>query len=252
TTTAPSWHLPRLAAALRDVLREGYSLSKLRADVLAGLILGLVALPLSMALAIATGMPPQIGLYTAIVAGAASAALGSSRGQVTGPTAAFVLVLLPLVDRFGPGGLMAATLMAGLLLIVMGLARLGLLIQYIPYPVTTGFTAGIGVVIAVGQVKDFLGLTDVVRHHYFHQNVLALATHLGTVHCVDLAVGGGTLFLLVYLPRVLKHVPVPLTAVGGMAVVAWLLHRLIPGFDVVTIASRFSSTARGGQVTGSP
>lgn len=220
--------------------------------MLAGLVVGIVALPLSMALAIATGMPPQYGLYTAIVAGAVIAGLGGSRVQVSGPTAAFVVILLPIVDRFGPGGLMLATLMAGALLTAMGLARLGRMIQFIPYPVTTGFTAGIGVVIAVGQVKDFLGLRDVPRHEHFHENVVELATRLHTIHFVDVAVGAATLLLLIWLPRVLKRVPAPLVAVGGMAAVAWLLHRFFPGFDVVTIANRFSFTVNGEVIAGIP
>ncbi|MEQ1634977.1 MAG: SulP family inorganic anion transporter, partial [Planctomycetota bacterium] len=115
------------------MFREGYSLAKLRADVLAGLVVGIVALPLSMALAIATGMAPQYGLYTAIVAGSVTAVLGGSRVQVTGPTAAFVVILLPIVGKYGPGGLMLATFLAGTLMCLMGLARLGRLIQFVPY-----------------------------------------------------------------------------------------------------------------------
>ncbi len=239
-------------AALREVWREGYSLAKLRADVLAGLVVGIVALPLSMALAIASGMAPQHGLYTAIVAGAVIAALGGSRVQVSGPTAAFVVILLPIVNRHGPGGLMLASAMAGVLLCAMGLARLGRLIQFVPYPVTTGFTAGIAVVIATGQVKDFLGLTGVERHEHFHEVVQDLGVHLGTVHAADAAVGVVTVLLLASLPRVVPRVPAPLLAVGGTAIAAWLLHRLVPGFEVATIASRFDHVVDGQRVAGIP
>src|SRR4051794_26059137 len=147
-----------LGAGLRAKFKEGYSKDDLRADVLAGLVVGVVALPLSMALAIASGVAPQYGLYTAIVAGIVCALLGGTRCQVTGPTAAFVVILVPIVTKFGVGGLLMAGLLAGILLIGMGAARLGSLIQYIPHPVTTGFTAGIAVVIATIQLKDFFGL----------------------------------------------------------------------------------------------
>jgi SulP family sulfate permease len=244
--------LVRPAAALREVFREGYSLGKLRADVLAGLVVGIVALPLSMALAIATGVAPQYGLYTAIVAGSVIAAVGGSRVQVSGPTAAFVVVLLPIVNRHGPGGLMLATAMAGVLLCVMGVARLGRLIQFVPYPVTTGFTAGIAVVIATSQVKDFLGLTGVARHEHFHETVQDLVEHAGTLHVADAATGIATLVLLAVLPRLVPRVPAPLLAIGGVAIAAWLLRHALPGFDVATIASRFEYQANGTAVAGIP
>src|SRR5450631_631221 len=146
------------AAALRAVLREGYTRADLRADVLAGLVVGIVALPLAMALAIAVGVAPQYGLYTSIVAGVIVAALGGSRLQVTGPTAAFIVILAPIYAKFGMGGLLLSGVMGGLILIAMGIGRLGQLIEFIPHPVTTGFTAGIATVIATLQVKDILGL----------------------------------------------------------------------------------------------
>ncbi len=148
---------PQPALALRRTLR-GYNAASLQADVLAGCVVGIVALPLSMALAIASGVPPQHGLYTAIVAGAAIALLGGSAVQVSGPTAAFVVILAPIAARFGIGGLALASVMAGLILFAMGLARFGGLIEFVPNPVTTGFTSGIAVVIATLQLRDFLGL----------------------------------------------------------------------------------------------
>src|SRR5438477_6362585 len=146
-------------SALRAVFAEGYSAADFRHDALAGLVVGIVALPLSMALAIAVGVPPQHGLYTAIVAGIACPLLGGSRFQVTGPTAAFIVILAPILVRQGLAGLLLAGGMAGVLLLTMGLFRLGRLIQFIPHPVTTGFTAGIGTVIGVLQLKDLLRLT---------------------------------------------------------------------------------------------
>ena len=149
----------RPAAALRAVIRTQYDMASFRADLMAGLVVGLLALPLSMALAIASGVPPQYGLYTAIVAGALTAVLGGSRVQVTGPTAAFVAVLVPVSAHFGLGGLLLATMMAGLLLVILGVSGMGRLVEFVPFPVTTGFTAGIAVVIATLQLPDFLGLT---------------------------------------------------------------------------------------------
>src|SRR5260221_11684701 len=128
---------------------------------MAGIVVGIVALPLSMALAIASGVPPQHGLYTAIVGGAVIALLGGSRVQVSGPTAAFVAVLAPISSRFGLSGLLLATAMAGVILILLGATGMGKLVEFVPFPVTTGFTAGVAVVIATLQLRDFLGLTIV-------------------------------------------------------------------------------------------
>src|SRR5262245_22867181 len=189
------------AAALREALRDGYTRADLRADVLAGLVVGIVALPLSMALAIATGVPPQHGLYTAIVAGFATALLGGSRTQVTGPTAAFIVVLVPIVGRFGLSGLLVATLMAGAILVGLGVPRLGRLIQFTPYPVTTGFTAGIAVVIATRQIKDFLGLDAGPPPEHYTEYVAALARALPTAKVAEIGVGALTLALLLLWPR---------------------------------------------------
>ena len=143
-----SLNLPAIATGLRAAWQEGYGLGDLRKDVMAGLTIGTVAVPLSMALAIATGVPPQHGLYTAIVAGALIALTGGSRFNVSGPTAAFVVILFPIVQQYGLGGLLIASMMAGVILVAMGMARLGKLIEFVPYPVVLGFTAGIAVVIA--------------------------------------------------------------------------------------------------------
>jgi SulP family sulfate permease len=228
------------ASALRKTFRDGYSAADLRADLLAGLVVGVVALPLSMALAIASGVPPQHGLYTAIVAGAAIALLGGSRVQVSGPTAAFVVVLAPIAARFGVGGLLLATMMAGALLVVFGLARLGRLIEFVPYPVTTGFTAGIGVVIATLQVKDFLGLEVGPMPESYPEKVAALVRALPTVRLADCAVGLLTLAVLLAWPRLKTRVQAPVVALAVAAVAAWLAHRAFPEFAAATLDSRFS------------
>jgi SulP family sulfate permease len=229
----------RLATALQNALRHGYTTKDLRADLLAGIVVGIVALPLSMALAVASGVAPQYGLYTAIVAGGVIAALGGSMVQVAGPTAAFVVILAPISARFGLGGLILAGVMAGVLLVILGAARLGGLIQFVPYPVTTGFTAGIAIVIATLQLKDFLGLTVARLPDTYLGKVGALAAALPTVHGGDLGIGLFTLALLLLWPRVTRKVPGPLVALSLAGLVAALLAQLVPGFEVATIHSRF-------------
>ena len=246
-----AWSL-RPASALRAALRHGYSGSDLRSDLLAGVVVGIVALPLSMALAVASGVAPQHGLYTAIVAGAVIAALGGSMVQVSGPTAAFVVLLAPISAKFGAGGLVVATLMAGAVLMLMGILRLGGLIQFVPYPVTTGFTTGIAVVIATLQLKDFLGLTVERMPEHYLERVAALARALPTVQWDDLLIGTFTLALLLLWPKVTRKVPAPLVALSIGAVMAFLLAHLLPEFEVATIRSRFQYEIGGRIFQGIP
>lgn len=246
----------RPAAALRRMLREGYGAAELRADLLAGIVVGIVALPLSMALAIASGVPPQHGLYTAIVGGGTIALLGGSRYQVSGPTAAFVVVLAPIAATHGVGGLLVATVLAGVILVALGAARLGGLIQFVPHPVTTGFTAGIAVVIATLQLKDFLGLeTGAMPAHYL-ERVAMLVRALPSTRIADVAVGGVTLATLLFwprlLPRVAKSVPAPLVALALATGLAEALRAVDPTLGVATIASRFSFARGGTSVPGIP
>jgi SulP family sulfate permease len=215
-------------------------------------VVGVVALPLSMALAIATGVPPQHGLYTAIVGGGLIALLGGSPTQVSGPTAAFVVVLVPISVRYGIGGLLVATVLAGMILLALGWARMGRLIQFVPYPVTTGFTAGIGVVIATLQLKDFLGLRVAHMPEHYFERVEALARALPTTRLPDLGIGALTLLLLLVWPRITKRVPGPLAALGLAGVAAFALGRAIPGFAVDTIGTRFSYVVDGVTHAGIP
>jgi SulP family sulfate permease len=242
----------RLATGLIDRWREGYGAADLRADLMAGAVVGVVALPLAMALAIASGVPPQHGLYTSIVAGAIIALLSGSRFNVSGPTAAFVVVLAPIAIQHGLGGLLLATLMAGVILIAMGVLRLGRLIQFIPHPVTTGFTAGIAVVIATLQVKDFLGLTVEKMPEHWIERIAALATAVPTTHMPDLLVGAGTLALLFLWPRITRRIPGPLVALSLAGLGAWLLHAYWPQWSVATIGSRFSYESGGVSHPGIP
>jgi SulP family sulfate permease len=235
------------ATALRRALANGYTGKDLRADILAGIVVGIVALPLSMALAVASGVAPQQGLYTAIVAGAVIAALGGSMVQVSGPTAAFVVLLAPISARFGLGGLVMASLMAGMILMLMGVLRLGGLIQFVPYPVTTGFTAGIAVVIATLQLKDFFGLTVEKMPERYLERVAALVRALPTLRWQDLSVGALTLALLLLWPRITRKIPAPLVALSLAGLAAAALTHFVPGFAVATIRSRFSYQL-GGQI----
>lgn len=240
--------LPRLSFkpshALRASLREGYGWREFRADLMAAVVVGTVALPLSMALAIASGAPPQYGLYTAIVAGGLIPLLGGSTLQVSGPTAAFVVLLAPVAHAHGLNGLMLATMLAGGLLVAMGVAGMGKLIEFIPYPVVTGFTAGIAVVIATLQLRDFFGLHVEHMPDHFLERAVALVKALPTVRLADTSVGVLTLVLLLLLPCVTRRVPAPLVALPVGAVVAWLLSRISADFAVETINSRFGGVPR--------
>ena len=260
STTVPLRALP--AAALRAVLAEGYSRRQFKQDLTAGFLVGIVALPLAMALAIAVGVPPQQGLYTAIIAGFITALLGGSRIQVAGPTAAFIVVLAPLYVKFGLSGLLMSGLLAGLMLIGMGLLRMGKLIEFIPFPVTTGFTSGIATVIAVLQIKDLLGLKlDHVPDHFI-ERLGAMGRAWPTISPWELLISLGTLAILliprlpkrrlVRLPKFLRKIPAPLLALPLAAVTAWLLGRWVPGFSVDTIGSRFQTMVNGHLVTGIP
>lgn len=240
------------AAALRATLRAGYTRADLKADVLAGAVVGVVALPLSMALAIASGVAPQHGLYTAIVAGFVIALLGGSRVLVSGPTAAFVVILAPIAERHGLGGLLVATLMAGLILLLMGLVGMGGLVEFVPYPVTTGFTAGIAVVIATLQIKDLLGLHLAQTPEHYLERLVALLRALPSFEPADTLVGAFTLLVMMLWPRLTRRVPAPLVALPAAALVALGLAHLWPGAAPATIASRFSYLLEGVRHAGIP
>lgn len=228
------------ASALRETLRWGYSRHDLQADLMAGLTLGIIAVPLAMALAIASGVPPQHGLYTAIVAGAVIALSGGSRFSVSGPTAAFVVILLPVTSQYGLGGLLLATLMAGLILLLMGLLKLGRLIQFIPAPVTLGFTAGIAVVIASLQLKDFFGLSDLDNTAHFFMRLLDFFSLLPRLHWGDLLVGLSTLLTLIFWPRLKTPIPghLPALLLGTLLALSGL--HWLPGFEATLLGDQFS------------
>lgn len=246
--------LPTLGAGLRQGLGKDYGLASLRADVMAGLTIGTVAIPLSMALAIAVGVAPQHGLYTAIVAGALIALAGGSRFNISGPTAAFVVILIPIVQQFGLGGLLLATMMAGAILVAFGLSGLGRLVMYIPYPVVLGFTAGIAVVIAFLQLPDFFGLVIAQPGEHFPEKVAGIVRALPGISPAELGVGVFTLAILLAWPRLRLPVPAPLVALTLAAAASWGLERALGAslFSVETIASRFSWSVGGLSGSGIP
>ena len=227
--------------AIRETLAVPFTPARLRADLLAGLTIGVIALPLSLALAIASGAPPQHGLYTAIIAGIVIALTGGSRLNVSGPTAAFVVILVPITAKFGLGGLLLSGLFAGIILVVMGLARLGTLVQVVPYPVIVGFTSGIAVVIATLQVKDLFGLGALPAAENYLDNLKVLAQALPHFHWVDLVIGLLTLAVLIGWSYRQSRLPGHLVALLTGTAVAWLLGTLLgDGFTVETLGSRFS------------
>lgn len=231
---------PLFASAVREAWRLGYSWKQLRGDIFAGLTVGIVAIPLAMALAIASGAPPQYGLYTAIIAGFIIAVTGGSRFNISGPTAAFVVILLPITHDYGLGGLMIATIMAGVMMFAMGITGMGKFIEYIPYPVTMGFTAGIGVVIATLQIKDFLGLdVGVLDGHYLHK-LWMLIQALPTAHFPDMILGVLTLGVMLSWHRLKTTLPAPLVALLVGSGLAWGLGYFFPEFHAITINDKFN------------
>ncbi len=235
----------QFAHALREsVLREPYSLQRFGQDALAGLTVGIIAIPLAMALAIASGVAPQYGLYTAIIAGLLIALAGGSRYSVSGPTAAFVVILYPIAQTWGLGGLLVATMMSGVILVGMALLRLGRLIQYIPESVVLGFTAGIAVVIVTLQLKDLFGLPIDEMPEHFIDKLQVLAEHIGAVHLPSVAVAALTLAVMLLWPRLRTPVPAHLPAILLASLAALLLAGA--GHPVETIGSRFSYTLADG------
>ncbi len=228
----------RLVPQLRTVLQEGLSLRVLGRDALAGVIVGIVALPLAIAFGIASGVSPEQGIATAIVAGFLIAALGGSRVQIGGPTGAFIVIVHGIVQQHGYPGLAVATLLAGGLLVLMGIARLGSIIKFIPYPVTVGFTAGIALIIGAAQLRDLLGLRMESEPAEFLAKWPAYAESLHTFNPAALAVGAGALLVIVLWPRVTRRVPGSLVAIIASAAAVRLL-----GLDVETIGSRFGTVS---------
>ena len=221
---------PQLIHSLRNYSRE-----KFVKDLISGVIVAIIALPLSIALALASGVSPEQGLYTAIAAGFLISALGGSKVQIAGPTAAFATIVAGIVARNGMEGLAAATILAGLMLILMGVLRMGSMIKYIPYTITTGFTAGIAVTILIGQLKDFLGLTFQNAPIETMEKLSEVFACIGTLNPAAVGVGCLALAILILWPKFFKTVPASLVAVVVTAAAVKL-----PGLPVNTIGDLYT------------
>lgn len=229
--------MPKIVESLRT-----YTLAKFTADLVAGVTVGLVALPLAMAFGIASGVTPQAGIYTAVVAGFIISALGGSRNQIGGPTGAFVVIIAGIIAKFGLSGLMMVTLMAGAILIIMGLTGIGTAVKFIPRPVTIGFTNGIAVLIASTQIKDFLGLQISGNPSEFIERMKVIGGHLGTTHLPTVGLAVGSLAVILLLPRLTRRVPGTIAALFLATIATTLV-----GLPVETIGTKF-----GGIPTGLP
>ncbi len=227
--------LPASVLALR-----GYNRATFRHDVIAGITVGLVALPLAMAFAIASGLPPQSGIYCAIVTGFVISALGGSRVQIGGPTGAFVVVISGIVTQYGISGLYMCTMMAGVMLVILGVTRSGSAVKFIPRPVVVGFTNGIAVLIASTQIRDFLGLTMNENPGEFVGRLAAIGHALPTLSVAATAIGVLTLVLVVATNRYIKTVPGTLVGLAAGTLLVWAAQ-----LPVETVASRFGGVPSG-------
>jgi sulfate permease, SulP family len=227
--------LPRSIECLR-----GYTVQQFTQDLIAGLTVGLVALPLAMAFAIASGVPPQAGLYTAVVAGFLISALGGSRTQIGGPTGAFVVIVAGIVVKFGLSGLALVGIMAGILLLMMGITGLGTAVKYIPRPVTIGFTNGIALLIASTQIKDFLGEKTPTVPSEFLARIRMLLHYVGTTRWQTVAVAATSLAVILLWPRLTKRVPGSIVALLLSTVVVVSFH-----LPIETIGSKFGGIPQG-------
>jgi SulP family sulfate permease len=230
----------RLGHAFREACFAGepYGVSRFRSDVLAGVTVGVIAIPLAMALAIASGVAPQYGLYTAVIAGFVIALTGGSRFSISGPTAAFVVILYPIAQRYGLAGLLLATILSGVILMAMAYARLGRFIEYIPQSVTLGFTGGIAIVIATLQLNDFFGLSLVAMPEHYVDKVRLLLSSIGRFDAASVSVALATLGVLLLWPRLKTVIPPHLPAVVIASVCGAFLSNA--GYEIDTIGSRFS------------
>jgi SulP family sulfate permease len=221
-----------------QVFREGYSLKTFTHDLTAGIIVGIVALPLSIAFAIASGVKPEQGLYTAVIAGFLVSVFSGSRVQIGGPTGAFIVIIYGVVQQYGYSGLAVATLMSGVILILMGVAKLGDVIKFIPYPVTVGFTSGIALIIFTSQIRDFFGLTIASVPADFVDKCIAYVKNFHTLNFQAIGIGIATLLIIGFWPKISKRIPGSL-----IAILATTLAVQVFSLPVETIGGRFGAVA---------
>lgn len=237
-----------IATAIKDSLKQGYTAQTVKADLGAAVVVSLIALPLSMALSIAVGLPPQHGLYTAIVAGIVTALLGGSKVQVSGPTAAFVAILAPIVTQYGLDGLIWCQLMAGALLLLMGAMRLGRYIEHVPFAVTTGFTAGIAVVIATLALNDFLGLHIEKTGPHYIDKLMAVIHAVPYLTPQEAVIGFVCLITIIGFRKITTKIPAPVAGIGLATVLALVSNA--QGWNVSTIETTFSYIGSDGSSHG--
>jgi SulP family sulfate permease len=226
----------QLKPELITVISEGYTRKLFLADLSAGLTVGVVALPLAIAFAIASGVKPEQGLYTAIVAGLVTAVLGGTRVQISGPTGAFIVIVYGIVQQYGYKGLAIATLIAGVILIFMGFSRMGVLLKFIPYPVIVGFTSGIALIIFSSQIRDFAGLRMEKVPAEFVEKWIAYKEFASTFNPYAIGLGVISILIILLMPRITHRIPGPLVAIVLMTLVVRFLH-----LPVETIGDRFGS-----------
>ncbi len=229
---------PKLYTCLKNYSRETFL-----SDLMAGIIVGIVALPLAIAFGIASGVSPEKGIITAIIAGFIISFLGGSKVQIGGPTGAFIVIVYGIIQQYGEKGLIIATIMAGVLLILLGLFKLGTIIKYIPYPIVVGFTSGIAVTIFTTQIKDLFGLPMKIVPADFFSKWITYIQNLSTANLWSTIVGLTSILIIIYTPKVLKKIPGSLIAIILMTVIVYLL-RTYAGIDSIeTIGDRFTIKA---------
>ena len=226
---------PKLVSTLKH-----YNRSKFMQDLMAGIIVGIVALPLAIAFGIASGVTPEKGIITAIVAGFMVSVFGGSRVQIGGPTGAFIIIIYGIIQQYGIQGLTIATLMAGVFLILFGVLRLGTIIKYIPYPIVVGFTSGIAVTIFTTQIKDLLGLTMATVPSDFTEKWIAYFHDISTIDWWTAMVGIVSIVIITLTPRFSKKIPGSLVAIIVMTLAALILKQFYGVTSIETIGDRFS------------
>lgn len=219
---------------LFSIFKEGYSKQTFVADLLAGIVVAIVALPLAIAFAIASGVKPEQGLYTAIIPAFFIAILGGSRAQISGPTGAFIVVILSIVQQFGYSGLATATFIAGFLLVIAGVSGMGVMLKFIPYPVIVGFTSGISVIILTSQIKDLLGLHIVSLPGEFIEKWQTYFVNINTINIYSLIIGGITISILIISPKMSSRIPGSLVAVLVATLLTYILN-----LPIETIGSKY-------------
>jgi sulfate permease, SulP family len=231
-----------ICSAIKKTFKKKYSFSVFKSDFVAAIIVSLAALPLAMALSIAMGLPPEHGIYTAIVAGIVIPLLGGAIFQISGPAAAFVVIIAPIVSQYGLRGLIIAEIMAGIFLVILGISRVGAYIKYIPYPVIVGFTAGIALVIATLALNDFFGLAIKDQSFNFIDKIKSIIFHISNISWAESFVGIFTLLIIILSKKVLTKIPPQIVGIVAGSILAYIMQD--NGIEIATIKDRFAFEIR--------